>query len=173
MYKTFKIIIIIFAKILDIPINYKKYLSFSVSASFYATILRLLPYDSIYYYVNISILEGLYRRRNVWKITLKICNKQEIPCILVTGNSCEQLIHRLRQFINIKYIFRSYMLKKEPFYFVFVINKHKIAKTLHITKKAVVIVTDSVEDLSAFNHAQCKIWVKDTRLVKLCSKLCI
>jgi 3-deoxy-D-manno-octulosonate 8-phosphate phosphatase KdsC-like HAD superfamily phosphatase len=173
MYKTFKIIIIIFVKILDIPINYKKYLSFSVSASFYAAILKLLPYESIYYYVNISLLEGLYRRRNVWRIALKMCSKQRIPCILVTGNSCEQLIHRLRQLINLKYIFRSYMLKRGPFYFVFVINKYIIAKTLRTTKKAVVVVTDSVGDLSVFNYAQCKIWVKDTSLVKLCSKLCV
>jgi phosphoserine phosphatase len=109
----------------------------------------------------------------VWKIVLKLCNEQGVLCILVTGNSCELLINRLSQIIKLNYVFKSYALKKGLFNFVYAIDKYAITKTLHTIEHNVIIITDSIEDLEAFNYAQCKIWVRGNSLVKLCSKFCI
>jgi hypothetical protein len=172
IYRIFKISIIILAKILNMPINRKKYLSFSISASFYSSIMGLLMRD-LRHYVDLSLLEGLRKRRDVWKLILKLCNEQRVLCILVTGNSCELLINRLGQTIKLSYVFKSYALKKGLFNFVYTIDKYAIAQTLRTTGNNVIIITDSIEDLKAFDYAQCKFWVRDNNLVKLCSKFCI
>jgi predicted HAD superfamily phosphohydrolase YqeG len=173
VYRIFKILVIILAKALNIPINHrKKYLHFSISASFYSSIVGLIL-SNLRYYVDLSLLEGLRKRRDVWKIILKLCNEQMVLCVLVTGNSCEELINRLSQIIKLGYVFKTYALKKGPFNFVYTIDKHAIAQNLHITKNNVMIVTDSIEDLKAFSYAQCKIWVRGSTLVKLCSRFCI
>jgi len=41
IYRIFKIFVIILAKILNMPINHRKYLVFSIDASFYLTIIGL------------------------------------------------------------------------------------------------------------------------------------
>ena len=174
MYRVFKIFVIILAKILNMSINHRKYLGFSIGASFYLTIIGLLLSDSdLRHYIDLGLLEGLYKRRDVWKIGLKLCNEQGVLCILVTGNSCEPLINRLGQIIKLSYVFKSYVLRKGPFNFVYTIDKYAIAQTLRTTKNNAIIITDSIKDLEAFNYAQCKIWVRDNNLVKLCSKSCI
>jgi hypothetical protein len=174
VYRIFKILVIILAKVLNMPIDHrKKYLCFSISASFYSTIVGLIL-SNLRYYVDLSLLEGLRKRRDVWKIILKLCNEQMVLCVLVTGNSCEALINRLSQIIKLGYIFKAYALKKGSFSFVYTIDKYAIAQNLHTTKNNnVMIVTDSIEDLKAFNYAQCKIWVRGSTLMKLCSKFCI
>jgi phosphoserine phosphatase len=172
IYKIFKISITILAKILNMPINRKKYLSFSISASFYSTIIGLLLGD-LRHYVDLSLLEGLRKRRDVWKMILKLCNEQGVLCILVTGNSCELLINRLGQIIKLSYVFKSYALKKGLFNFVYTIDKYAIAQTLRTTGNNVIIITDSIEDLKAFDYAKCKIWVRGNNLVKLCPRFCI
>jgi phosphoserine phosphatase len=172
IYKIFKISITILAKIFNMPINRKKYLSFSISASFYSTIIGLLLGD-LRHYVDLSLLEGLRKRRDVWKMILKLCNEQGVLCILVTGNSCELLINRLGQIIKLSYVFKSYALKKGLFIFVYTIDKYAIAQTLRTTGNNVIIITDSIEDLKAFDYAKCKIWVRGNNLVKLCPRFCI
>jgi predicted HAD superfamily phosphohydrolase YqeG len=173
VYRIFKILVIILAKALNIPIDHhKKYLRFSISASFYSTIVGLIL-SNLRYYVDLSLLEGLRKRRDVWKIILKSCNEQMILCVLVTGNSCEELINRLSQIIKLDYVFKAYALKKGPFNYVYTIDKYAIAQNLHITKNNIMIITDSIEDLKAFSYAQCKIWVRGSTLVKLCSRFYI
>ncbi len=97
-----------------------------------------------------------------------------VLCVSVTGNSCEALINRLSQIIKLGYVFKSYALKKGSFNLVYTIDKYAIVQNLHTTKSNnIVIVTDFIEDLKAFNYAQCKIWVRGSTLMRLCSKFCI
>jgi hypothetical protein len=75
IYRIFKILVIMLAKVLNIPIDHrKKYLCFSISASFYSTIVGSIL-SNLRYYVGLCLLEGLRKRRDVWKIILKLCNE--------------------------------------------------------------------------------------------------
>jgi hypothetical protein len=144
-----------------------KYFTLSPYKSYYGMLLTLTCRPSKYY-VNKALLDGIWNRKVVWKLTLNLCRTENNICILVTANSFDPIIKKIQSLINIKSVFKSYMFSRGFLTFVYVIDKNTIAKMLCRIAEEVLVITDSLEDLKAFSKATHKLLVTDQGLRKLC-----
>jgi len=163
LYRFFILLLKILVKVSKVETK-GKYFSLSIRKSYFVSLLSFLyklnPLD-VNRCVSTAILDGLKKRKIVWNrvITHNLKNKNKSKCLLVTGSSVLPLIEKVRHFLMVDYIFRSYTTAFGAFTLKYEINKANV--DANIRKKVYVVISDSMEDLKVFSYARRKILVRN------------
>ncbi|MEM4004210.1 MAG: hypothetical protein QXM43_01090 [Desulfurococcaceae archaeon] len=163
LYRFFVLLLKTLVKVTKVKTK-GKYFSLSMRRSYFVSLLSFLhklnPLD-VDRCVSTAILDGLRKRRIVWNKIVLYClkNKNKNKYLLVTGSSVLPLIEKVRCFLMIDHIFRSYTIAFGTFTLKYEINKASIIANTR--KKIDVVITDSMEDLKVFNCARHKMLVRN------------
>jgi len=142
-----------------------RYFSLSIRRSYFVSLLNFLykldPLD-VDRCVSTAILDGLRKRRIVWsKVVLYRLKNENKKYLLVTGSSVSPLIEKVRSFLMVDHIFRSYTIAFGVFTLKYEINKANINISANTRKKIDIVITDSMEDLKVFSYAHHKMLVRN------------
>ncbi|MEM1510550.1 MAG: hypothetical protein QXH10_10410 [Ignisphaera sp.] len=163
LYRFYVLLLKTLVKVTKIKMK-GRYFSLSIRRSYFVSLLSFLykldPLD-VDRCVSTAILDGLRKRRIVWsKVVLyRLKNENKSKYLLVTGNSVLPLIEKVRSFLMVDHIFRSYTIAFGVFTLKYEINKANIIANTR--RKINVVITDSMEDLKVFSYAHHKILVRN------------
>ncbi|MCX8199476.1 MAG: hypothetical protein N3E36_05565 [Sulfolobales archaeon] len=164
IYRLYVLMLMIIVKSIGVKMK-GSYFSLSLHKSYYASLLSFFYKKSslnVNRCVYAALLDGLKRRKNVWKKVITYVKIGDGKCLLVTGNSVLPLIERIKGILKIDHVFKSYTTGLGVFVLEYELKKVRIANAIENIQRKVnaVVISDSIEDLILFSHDCYKILVK-------------